>query len=102
MQHHKEPRWLAGFVTFPKGNFHIDYANKLLEDKQVIENNLNFLQKYCLNAPNILSDTIELMSKVNSYKRSFDIYHICYSQFYECDELITFDKEFQRFKEFLT
>jgi hypothetical protein len=32
LQHHKEPRWLAGFVTFPKGNFHVDYANKLLEE----------------------------------------------------------------------
>jgi hypothetical protein len=33
LQHHKEPRWLAGFVTFPKNNLHIDFADGLLEEK---------------------------------------------------------------------
>jgi len=72
-------------------------SKKLKEREETIVFNLEFLAKYVENA-NIYTDVLTLMQKTSSYKHSFDAYHICFSDHFECEELITFDTGFKQFK----
>lgn len=71
-------------------------SKKVGELPSVIQANLEYLSKYVRYA-NIYSKVIELMCKIDSYKHSFDSYHIEFSNFFNCSELITFDNEFKQF-----
>jgi len=33
-------------------------------------------------------------------EKKFDVYHVCFSNYYNCHELVTFDKGFNRFRDF--
>lgn len=74
-------------------------SQKLKEPNNVIKLNLDFLSKYVKNA-DVHSETITLMSKISSYKHSFDTYHIAFSNYFNCSELVTFDSGFKQFCDF--
>ncbi len=75
-------------------------SKKLEEDTKVIDNNLKFLSNYEQIATEISSDVLSLMSKTSSYKQSFDIYHLCFSNHFNCTEFITYDNGFKKFQDF--
>ena len=52
--------------------------------------------KYVKNG-DIREDVIDLMQKTSSFKDSFDIYHICFSNRFECMKIMTFDRGFKKF-----
>jgi predicted nucleic acid-binding protein len=74
-------------------------CKKLKESDETIKLNLEFLSKYTKNA-DIQDDVIDLMQKTSSYKHSFDAYHICFSNHFNCTELVTFDNGFKRFNNY--
>jgi predicted nucleic acid-binding protein len=71
-------------------------CKKLKESDETIKLNLEFLSKYVRNG-NIQEDVVDLMQKTSSYKDSFDVYHICFSNHFSCTEIVTFDKGFKKF-----
>jgi predicted nucleic acid-binding protein len=75
-------------------------SRKLKEDVSVIDNNLKFLSNYERMAIDISSDVLSLISKTSSYKQSFDIYHLCFSNHFNCTEFITYDNGFKKFQDF--
>ena len=74
-------------------------SKKLKESTYAIQANLAYLLKYVKEA-NIHNEVIELMNKIDSYKHSFDSYHIVFSDFFKCSEFITFDNGFQQFSKY--
>ena len=72
----------------------------LKENKKSIVENLQFLSKYKYHSPDISDTVINLLEKKSVFKDSFDVYHICFSNYYNCSELITFDSGFKKFKDF--
>lgn len=75
-------------------------AKKLKENENSIIENLQFLSKYKYNSPDISDTVINILEKKSVFKDSFDVYHICFSNYYNCSELITFDSGFKKFKDF--
>ena len=75
-------------------------SKKLEEDASVIDNNLKFLSNYEQVATDISYDVLSLMSKTSSYKQSFDIYHLCFSNHFNCTEFITYNNGFKKFQDF--
>jgi predicted nucleic acid-binding protein len=71
-------------------------CKKLKESDETIKLNLEFLSKYVKNG-DIRVDVIDLMDKTSSYKDSFDVYHICFSNHFACTEIVTFDRGFKKF-----
>ena len=74
-------------------------SKKLEEDYEVIDENISFLSKYVKKA-DIYNEVIEFMKKTNSYKCSFDVYHIVFSNSFSCSQLITFDSGFKKFNSY--
>ena len=74
-------------------------SKKLEENTDVIDNNLKFLSKYEQIASGISSNILSLMSETSSYKQSFDIYHLCFSNHFNCTKFITYDNGFKRFQD---
>lgn len=75
-------------------------AKKLKENEQSIVQNLKFLLKYRYDSPNISDTVINLLEKKSIFRDSFDVYHVCFANYYNCNELITFDNGFKNFKDF--
>jgi predicted nucleic acid-binding protein len=75
-------------------------AKKLKENEKSILDTLQFLSKYKYNSPDISDKVIDLLEKKSVFKDSFDVYHVCFSNYYNCRELITFDNGFKRFQDF--
>jgi predicted nucleic acid-binding protein len=71
-------------------------SNKLNEDKNDIDNNLEFLSTF-LQPSNfsITQRMIELLNKTKLYNSSFDVYHLAFAE-YQNAKLITFDKGFKK------
>ena len=73
---------------------------KLNNSNQFIDEVLEFLSQYILSENiNVYQKVLEIMKNTNSYKSSFDVYHLAFSEFYNA-KLITFDKGFSKFKDF--
>lgn len=72
-------------------------CTKLKESQETIKLNLEFLTKYVKNA-DIQDDVMCLMQETSTYKHSFDAYHVCFSNKFECAELVTFDNGFKQFE----
>ena len=70
------------------------------EQKNISQKILEFLSKYKYSSPDISSKVIEILEKKSLFKDSFDVYHLCFSNYYNCSELITFDNGFKKFKDF--
>ena len=71
-------------------------SNKLNEDKNDIDNNLEFLSTF-LQPSNfsINQRMIEILNKTNLYMSSFDVYHLAFAEYYNA-KLFTFDKGFKK------
>jgi predicted nucleic acid-binding protein len=71
-------------------------SNKLNEDKNDIDDNLEFLSSF-LQASNfsINQRMLEILSETSLYISSFDIYHLAFAEYYN-SKLFTFDKGFKK------
>jgi predicted nucleic acid-binding protein len=71
-------------------------SNKLNEDKNDINNNLEFLSTF-LQPSNfsINQRMIEILNKTNLYISSFDVYHLAFAEYHNT-KLFTFDKGFKK------
>ena len=72
-------------------------SNKLQENEDVINQNLQFLSSFVSKNSNLSKRIIEIISKTHLYKSSFDIYHLAFCEQNNC-KLITFDKGFKKFE----
>jgi predicted nucleic acid-binding protein len=46
------------------------------------------------NNPVIIDRAVQLMQKINYWRNSNDCFHLAFAEFYQCDALMTFDKDF--------
>ena len=71
-------------------------SNKLNEDKNDIDDNLEFLSSF-LQPSNfsINQRMLEILSETSLYISSFDIYHLAFAEYYN-SKLFTFDKGFKK------
>jgi len=74
-------------------------SNKLKENKEEIDNNLEFLSEYLQPTDlTIHKRMLEILKETSLYISSFDIYHLAFSEFYNA-KLITFDKGFKKLRD---
>ena len=71
-------------------------SNKLNEDKNDIDNNLEFLSTF-LQPSNfsINQRMIEVVKETSLYISSFDVYHLAFAEYHN-SKLFTFDKGFKK------
>jgi predicted nucleic acid-binding protein len=71
-------------------------SNKLKENKEEIDDNLEFLSEYLkLTDVSIHQRMLEILKETSLYISSFDVYHLAFSEYYNA-KLITFDKGFKK------
>jgi predicted nucleic acid-binding protein len=69
---------------------------KINEDKNSIDNNLEFLSTYLQPTHfSVNQRVLEILKDTSLYKSSFDIYHLAFSEYHNA-KLITFDKGFKK------
>lgn len=74
-------------------------SQKLKESGEATRLNLDFLSQYVKNA-NIHKKVIDTMQKTSSYKHSFDTYHVCFANHFNCSEIVTYDSGFKIFDKY--
>jgi len=73
-------------------------SNKLKENKDEIDNNLQFLSEYLKTTDvTVHQRMLEILKETSLYISSFDVYHLAFSEYYNA-KLITFDKGFKKLK----
>ncbi len=71
-------------------------SKKLNEDENIINQNLKYLSQFVKsNNQNISKRIIDIISRTNLFKSSFDIFHLAFCEENNC-KLITFDKGFKK------
>lgn len=71
-------------------------SNKLNEDRNDIDNNLEFLSSFLQPSNFSISQrTLEILKETNLYISSFDVYHLAFAEYHNA-ELLTFDKGFKK------
>ncbi|MCK5294311.1 MAG: PIN domain-containing protein [Arcobacteraceae bacterium] len=71
-------------------------SNKLNEDKNDIDNNLEFLLTFLYPSNfSINQRMIEILKETSLYISSFDVCHLAFSEYYNA-KLLTFDKGFKK------
>lgn len=71
-------------------------SNKLNENKNTIDDNLEFLSSYIKSSDYAIHQRmLEILKETSLYISSFDIYHLAFAEHYNA-ELITFDKGFKK------
>ena len=71
-------------------------SNKLKEDKNDIDDNLQFLLTFLKQSnSNINQRMTEILKETNLYISSFDVYHLAFAEYYN-SKLFTFDKGFKK------
>ncbi|MBN2824423.1 MAG: type II toxin-antitoxin system VapC family toxin [Campylobacterales bacterium] len=77
-------------------------SKKLGEKSQNIKENLEFIIDFIEPTPaNLFSKVLDFMNEHNFYRHSFDVYHLCYAQAFECQKFITFDKGFKKLQKYV-
>ena len=71
-------------------------SNKLNEDKNDIDNNVEFLSTF-LQPSNLSINQrmLEILKETNLYISSFDVYHLAFAEYHNT-KLFTFDKGFKK------
>ena len=73
-------------------------SNKLKENKDEIDDNLQFLSEYLKPTDvTVHQRMLEILKETSLYISSFDVYHLAFSEYYNA-KLITFDKGFKKLK----
>ena len=72
------------------------------ENKKDIKKYLDFLSKFIKPSNNIYLRALEIMNKKDFYRHSFDVFHLAFSEYYNCEKLITFDKGFKKLQDITT
>ena len=74
-------------------------SNKLKENKDEIDDNLEFLSEYLKPTDLAIHQRmLEILKESSLYISSFDIFHLAFSEFYDT-KLVTFDKGFKKLKD---
>ena len=71
---------------------------KAKEDNDKIKSALELFQTFVKDETNDFSTIlVSLLKENNSFKNSFDAYHVAFANVYNCSQLTTFDKGFKKF-----
>jgi len=71
---------------------------KAKEDSEKIESALELFQSFVREEKEGFSNELmQFLDNDYAFKNSFDLYHLAFSNYYECEKLITFDKGFKKF-----
>jgi len=71
-------------------------SNKLNENKNKIDDNLEFLSSYLKPSDSTIHQRmLDILKETSLYISSFDVYHLAFAEFYNA-ELTTFDKGFKK------
>ena len=71
-------------------------SNKLNEDKNDINNNLEFLSTFLQPSNFSINQRIlEILKETSLYNSSFDVYHLAFAEYHNT-KLFTFDKGFKK------
>jgi len=69
------------------------------ETQEDIKKYLDFISKFIKPSDNIYIRALEIMNKKDFYRHSFDVFHLAFSEYYNCSKLITFDKGFKKLQD---
>ena len=73
--------------------------NKAQEESAKIASALALFQTFVRSEKKELSTLLlDSLNHPNTYKNSFDLYHVLFSESYSCTKIITFDTGFKKFK----
>ena len=71
---------------------------KAKEDNDKIKSALELFQAFVKDEKNDFSTLlVSILNENNSFKNSFDAYHVAFANAYNCSQLTTFDKGFKKF-----
>lgn len=72
---------------------------RLKEHPDKIKDSIKILEQFSkIPKKSITNRMTEIMNTKSMYKNSFDCYHLAFAETVKCHELITFDKDFNKFK----
>ncbi len=66
------------------------------ESQEDIKKYLDFLSRFIKPSNDIYIRALEIMNQEDFYKHSFDVFHLAFSEHYNCKKLVTFDKGFKK------
>jgi len=73
-------------------------SNKINEDKNDIDDNLEFLSTFLQPSNFIINQRmLEILKATSLYISSFDVYHLAFAEYHN-SKLFTFDKGFKKFQ----
>ncbi|CAA6801348.1 MAG: Unknown protein [uncultured Sulfurovum sp.] len=73
---------------------------KAKEDTEKIESALKLFQSFVMDENDGFSAYLtKQLNDEYAFKNSFDLYHVVFSNFHNCEKVITFDKGFKKFKD---
>jgi len=73
---------------------------KAKEESEKIESALELFQSFVKDEKeNFSEELIQMLNNNYAFKNSFDLYHVAFSNSYDCTKLITFDKGFKKFRD---
>ncbi len=71
-------------------------AKKQKESQEDIKKYLDFMRKFIKSSNDVYKRTLEIMNQKDFYRHSFDVFHLAFAEYYNCNKLITFDKGFKK------
>jgi predicted nucleic acid-binding protein len=74
-------------------------SKKLKANNFETNESLNFLSSFIEPSPMIHKRVMAIMESCDFYKNSFDAYHLAFAEHYECEKLITFDKDYKKLRD---
>ena len=69
------------------------------EKQEDIKKYLDFISRFIKPSDTIYLRALEIMNKKDFYRHSFDVFHLAFSEYYNCKKLITFDKGFKKLQD---
>lgn len=74
-------------------------AKKQKESQEDIEKYLNFMRKFIKPSNDVYIRALDIMKQKDFYRHSFDVFHLAFCEYYQCDRLVTFDKGFKKLQD---
>ena len=74
-------------------------AKKQKESKEDIKKYLDFMSKFIKPSNDVYKRALDIMNQKDFYRHSFDVVHLAFSEYYNCNKLVTFDKGFKKLQD---